>query len=189
MPNTRTSSSILNINNYFGDWLIIKLPVKIILTKYRIYKSYDPKALPSLWKCYGSNDGINFFEISEGSNNTILTETDYNAGYYEKILNTSFQISYQYIGWCINKITSTIQDGSSGIMILSEIELYGKEIISQNAVNPIYISSNILLNNILPQYLTSNQINTNIIPIKLLSAYTLKLILTWYVKNVLKCKC
>jgi hypothetical protein len=64
-PNgTYNTSNNYIINGYYGEWLIIKLPNPIILTRFRFY----PRPLlifrsPGLWKCYGSNDGITFTEI------------------------------------------------------------------------------------------------------------------------------
>ena len=56
------------IGSYFGDWVIIKLPQPIMLTRYRIYQRTDfPTKAPSLWKCYGSNDGITIRSNGGGS--------------------------------------------------------------------------------------------------------------------------
>jgi hypothetical protein len=53
------------VNNYFGDWIILKLPSPILLTKFRFYyRSLGTASrTPALWRCYGSNNGINWVEI------------------------------------------------------------------------------------------------------------------------------
>jgi hypothetical protein len=48
-------------SDYLGDWMIIKFPYSIILTKYNfVARVTQPTRAPGEWKCYGSNDGINF---------------------------------------------------------------------------------------------------------------------------------
>jgi hypothetical protein len=106
-------------NNYLGDWIILKLPIPIILTKFKFYTSQDVKS-PSLWRCYGSIDGITFTEIIEASNDINgLTITNYSNGYYEKTLNIN--ILYMYIGFTFNKIIG----GTS--LNFKELVLYGNE--------------------------------------------------------------
>ena len=55
-------------NDYKGDWIIIKLPSPIILTKFTFTAGARNERNPSLWRCYGSNDGANFILIPEASN-------------------------------------------------------------------------------------------------------------------------
>jgi hypothetical protein len=102
--NYQGDSSI--VSGYFGDWVIIKLPQQIMLTRYRIYQRSDflTKA-PAEWKVYGSNDGIAFIEIREASQMTRLSS--YTSGFYEKSLNPSFTTQYQYIGFTFGKLLST----------------------------------------------------------------------------------
>jgi hypothetical protein len=128
--------------SYFGDWVILKLPKEILLTRYRIYQRSDfPTKAPAEWKCYGSNDGIIFTEITEASQMTRLTS--YTSGFYEKSLNSSFTTQYQYIGFVFNKLLS-----SSGQTDLSfaELQLFGKEIISNTITSSIYATSNAVKN-------------------------------------------
>jgi len=85
-------------NDYLGDWIVIKFPYKIVLTRFRFYNQLIVRA-PSLWKCYGSNDGINFTEITEASNNlSPLTSNNYASGYFENIIPPTFDIPYLFIG-------------------------------------------------------------------------------------------
>ena len=125
-------------NTYFGDWVILKLPQEILLTRYRIYQRTDflTKA-PSLWKCYGSKDGIIFNEITEGHQSTRLTS--YTGGYYEKTLASTFTTQYQYIGFVFGSLLSV--SGQSDLSF-AELQIFGKEIISNSIVSNIYASSN-----------------------------------------------
>ena len=108
-------------NDYLGDWIIIKLPNSIILTKFRFYqRSSFPNRTPGEWKCYGSIDGITFTEITEGTQSTRLTTSNYSSGYYEKQLASTFITSYNYFGWTVNKLA-----GNDTIMNFLELQIYG----------------------------------------------------------------
>jgi len=128
--------------SYFGDWVIIKLQQPILLTRYRIFQSPNspfPEKAPAEWKCYGSNDGITFTEITQASQMTRLTS--YTSGYYQKTVDASFTTLYQWFGFTFNKLLSV-----SGHTDLSfaELRLYGKEIISNSITSQIYTTSNIV---------------------------------------------
>jgi hypothetical protein len=129
------------INNYYGDWIIIKLPFSILLTKFKIYSGDTTSRSPAEWKCYGSNDGIIFTEITEGAQTSRLVYSDYLSGYYEKTLNSSFTTQYQYIGFVFNKIVSI-----SGYtdLCFGELRLYGKETETNNITSQIYTTSNVV---------------------------------------------
>ena len=124
--------------SYFGDWVIIKLPQPILLTRYRIYQRSDflTKA-PSLWRVYGSNDGITFTEITEANQTTRLTS--YSGGFYEKSLNPTFTTLYQYIGFVFGALLSV--SGQTDLSF-AELQLFGKEIISNTITSQIYTTSN-----------------------------------------------
>ena len=130
------------VSGYFGDWIILKLPQPILLTRYRIYQRSDflTKA-PAEWKVYGSNDGITFTEITEASQTTRLTS--YTGGYYEKSLNPSFTTLYQYIGYTFKSLLST--SGQTDLSF-SELQIFGKEIISNTITSSIYATSNAVKN-------------------------------------------
>jgi hypothetical protein len=150
------SNGFYNQNNfifsdYKGDWIVIKLPNPIILTKF-IFYSRQPlinfqDRLPGAWKCYGSMNGINFNEIPEGHNLSRLTTDSYISGSYIKTLDLTFTTPYLYLGWCVNALS-----GTSSIMNFAELQIFGKELL-----NPIYnyVSSNVLTSTLLP-YTTSN---------------------------------
>ena len=151
-----TSTSYIKNDNYYGDWIIIKFPYSIILTKYIIYSTNQRLVRsPAEWKCYGSNDGINFTEIIEGSQNSRLNDSNYisvlNSNYYYiKTLSSSFNIPYRYIGWVVNKIIGTIAFSPGLFLQFGELEIYGK-----GQLMPYYISSNVF-------NFTSNILNTKI---------------------------
>ncbi len=80
-----------NVNSYIedsykGDWVFIKFPTELILTRYKFRFSTATRA-PGLFRFYGSIDGINFTQIVEASNDTIpLVSGYYPSSIYEKIL-------------------------------------------------------------------------------------------------------
>ena len=126
------------VSGYFGDWVIIKMPQPILLTRYRIYQRSDfPTKAPAEWKVYGSNDGITFTEITEASQTTRLSS--YTSGFYEKSLNPSFTTLYQYIGYTFKSLLST--SGQTDLSF-SELQIFGKEIISNTITSNIYATSN-----------------------------------------------
>jgi hypothetical protein len=121
-------------SDYTGDWIIIKLPNVIILSSFIFYHrpSWTSRC-PSLWKCYGSMDGITFTEIIEASNTiNALTTDNYILGYYQQILPT-FNISYLYIGFTFKKLAG----GNEHAYMLNfgELKLFGRELIN-NTINP-----------------------------------------------------
>ena len=160
-PNGTYPGSSYIVSGYTGDWIIIKLPIQIILTSFSFY--YRPSLIsrcPSLWKCYGSNDGITFTEITEASNSSIeLTFINYSLGYYKQILK-SFSTLYSYIGFVFNKLIGG--NANAYILNFSEIQLFGRE---TNSIIDPYIwykfddsSTNMLIDTI---NATNNLINNN----------------------------
>ena len=125
-PGGTYNGSSYIVSDYTGDWIVIKLPVNIILTKFRFYQRATlASRSPSLWRCYGSNDGATFTVINEASNDT--TAPTYTSGIYEKVLATSFNTLYKYIGFTVNKILG----GSNADMInIQEIQIFGKELLA-----------------------------------------------------------
>ena len=112
------------------------------------------------------NLSLNFNEIVEASNDTIpLVSADYISYIYQKILNSSFNTPYLYIGFCCNKLIGG--DSTAQTLLLTELYIYGKEKIetltlpiytSSNVAENLYVSSNIFFNSIIPNYITSNDI-------------------------------
>ena len=160
-----TGSRYLASSDYKGEWVYIKLPVAIYLCYYNIVSpgSTNAPRAPSLFKIYGSNDGINWEEITQASNDTnALTTNEYpyyfGIGYssttttiprYKKILSTPSK-SYQYFGMVINKIISNNSLKAPGIM---EWELFGFEDAYSNAIPKLNILSH--YRDIIPKVYTS----------------------------------
>jgi hypothetical protein len=127
-------------DNYYGDWVILKMPQPIMLTRFRIYQNSSfPLRSPSEWKVYGSNDGITFTQITEAHQLVRLISTDYTSGYYNKALASTFTTQYQYIGFVFGKLLSTSVETT---LNFAELQIFGKEIISNTIDSNIYTTSN-----------------------------------------------
>ncbi len=143
------------VSGYKGEWIIIKFPYEIILTKFRFYMRLGIfSRLPALWKCYGSIDGITFVEIIEGSNDidiNALISDNYSETFYEKtLLNNKTQ--YSYIGITINKLVGG--DTNSIFLNISELQFFGREKIYYSKIDDD-IRSNILNTKIDTNYSTT----------------------------------
>jgi len=125
------------INNYYGDWVIIKKPNPIYLIKYQIYNrpSFIERS-PSLFKIFASTDGITYDEITEASNTTPLTTSNYSSGYFEKIVNY-YSKAYSYFALVVNKIVGG--NINAHMLNFTEFKIFGKEF---KNYTPIYASSN-----------------------------------------------
>ena len=144
--NTLNYNSYISDSNYKGDWIIVKLPSKIILTRFRFYARYNAiSRSPGLWKCYGSNDGINFTEIKDASNTiTSLSISSYSTNnYYEKVLPNIFDIPYLYIGWVINKLAGG--DSVAYLLNFIELQIFGKDDISNTYSKLLQYTNNKLI--------------------------------------------
>jgi hypothetical protein len=131
-------------NTYYADWIIIKLPVSILLTRFRIYQnSLFPLRSPSEWKVYGSNDGIPFTQITEAHQLTRLISTDNIYGHCNKALASTFTVQYQYFAFAFDKLLSTSGEVS---LNFAELQIFGKEIISNTIDSQIYTTSNVCKN-------------------------------------------
>jgi hypothetical protein len=112
--------------SYLGEWIIIKLPYQLILSRIRFYPFLSIISKnPSLWHCYGSSDGNNFTIISDASNNVPLNSTDYLNGYYEKIIPETFTTSYLYIGFVFSKIIGGNANATS--LTFVELQIFGRD--------------------------------------------------------------
>jgi len=125
-------------NQYNGDWIVIKFPSTIILTRFRFYTDSSSSNLaPAAWYCLGSMDGINFNLIQNATNTTnVLTSNSYNIStnvalyYYEYVVSPSIITPYNYIGFVINKLTSTTIQLS-----IAELQIFGIDSISTSLLN------------------------------------------------------
>jgi hypothetical protein len=147
-------------NDYNGDWIIIKFPYTIILTKYRFYNNSIVSKSPSLWRCYGSLNGIDFTYISLASydvTTNALTSSSYFNGYYEFDVNNIFNTPYLYIGFVFNKLVGG--DASSTVLGFTELQIFGRNSISNNLSNNLFYLPNSPIINITSNY--SNYIFTS----------------------------
>ena len=160
--NVYIGNSYISDSKYKGDFIVVEFPKPILLTKFRFYINTSSPTnnifkAPSKWKCYGSNDAITFtYIIAASSFINILTENNYkfydvntDSGtntirYYEMIINTINVIPYKYIAFVISKLVGN----EATALVLSRLELYGRELLQ-----PIFVSSNVL-NNYLLNYIT-----------------------------------
>jgi hypothetical protein len=68
--------------SYYGDWVVIKMPLPLLLTKYGIYQdTNNPTKAPAEWRVYGSDDGINFNEIIEKTGAELVLSSDWKHYY------------------------------------------------------------------------------------------------------------
>ncbi len=106
------------VSDYLGDWLKIKLPVKINLSKYG-FKQRDnvsyPDRAPAQYKIYGSNDNINWDVLVHKTSNITYS----GVYFYENITTTG---EYQYFAFVCN-----ILSGSGNMLNFDEWFIYGKE--------------------------------------------------------------
>jgi hypothetical protein len=125
------------INGYYGDWIIIKLPNPIVLSKFIFWAR--PGLInrsPGLWKCYGSNDGINYEERPEAYINVIsLTQSSYVNNKYEKQTNNITK-PYLYIGFVVRRLADI--GATSDMVNFNEIRLYGREEILYYSPERVY---------------------------------------------------
>ncbi len=119
--------------DYLGDFLVVKIPNPIILTRFRFYPRLGLNfRIPGEFKFYGSMNGIDFTEITQASQITPrLTTNDIVNGYYEKTLAAGFTTPYLYIGFAVNKLMGT--SGFPDSLNFQEFQIFGKEVISNTA--------------------------------------------------------
>ena len=167
--NVYIGDSYISDSIYKGDFIVVELPTQILLTKFRFYINTSSPTnniykAPSKWKCYGSNDAITFtYILAASSFINILKEGNYKfydvttasgantVRYYEMIINTvNNVIPYKYIAFVISKLVGN----DATALVLSRLELYGRELL-----RPIFVSSNVL-NNYLLNYSTKEELVT-----------------------------
>ncbi len=119
------------VSNYKGDWIVIKFPYRISLTRFQIFPVVTiVSRAPSRWKCYGSNDGLTFTEITGGSMASDLNSSDYASGFYEHNVNSAADIPYQYIGFTFGGLLGPL----AYFLNFYELKLFGKELSSGHSL-------------------------------------------------------
>jgi hypothetical protein len=117
------------VPGYNGDWLKIKLPVAINLTRYS-FKA-RPGFLsrsPGNFKIYGSNDEITWVELTTGTNISYVNDS------YETNVSTSNH--YTSFGLVVNKLVGG--NGHASGLNFDEWFIYGKEKIEPIPINSYY---------------------------------------------------
>jgi hypothetical protein len=134
---TYTGSEYI-VSGYLGDWIKIKLPVDINLTKYGFKQrggSYEARA-PGSYKIYGSNDDTNWYELVERSYIDITYSqaiTESNDYFEENITTTN---TYKYFALVVNKVYG----GGTVPLNFDEWYIFGREIdYTYNQVENSYI--------------------------------------------------
>jgi len=115
------------VPGYTGDWLKIRLPVAINLTRYVIKLSTifnNNDRAPENFKIYGSKNGINWVEL------THITNTVYVNGVYDVSITTIG--TYNNFGLVVNKIVGGNSFNAS-LLNIRQWLIYGNELLVQNS--------------------------------------------------------
>ena len=121
-----TLTANIGNNSYLGDWIIIKFPYSIVLTRFVFWQSgQEINSAPGAWECYGSIDGVNWNKIPEASSPSSVI---YTLSKYEQILPNYFNIPYLYLGWVVNKLIGN----TSGRLAFNELQIFGKDDIANS---------------------------------------------------------
>jgi hypothetical protein len=131
VENNYTSAGVYNkalfiVSGYIGEWLKIKMPVSIQLSKYGFLQRDDvngPTRSPKDFKIYGSNDDTNWIEIEHETNAT------YSSLNFEKSI--SVNNTYNHFALVVNKLSST----SGTTLNFDEWFIYGKVVIPNNQIS------------------------------------------------------
>ena len=109
------------VGDYNGEWIKIKLPVKINLTKYRFERRFYHS--PAQYKIYGSNDNEKWDVLVHKT-----SDISYVSNSYEESITTTGE--YQYFALVVNKLVGYAYQVSDIALPLKEWYIYGKEIIT-----------------------------------------------------------
>ena len=118
------------LNDYKGDWIIIKLVKEIKLTKFTFFNTaIYMRGAPGKWKIYGSLDGNNWEYIEDASNTLEKVVYSGDAGRSYTKSNIYSTKAYLYYGLVVNEIT-----GATGFSLaFTEWKIYGVEKMSYQA--------------------------------------------------------
>lgn len=111
------------VSGYTGDWIKIKLPVKINLTKYGFkMRGFDLSRAPGTYRIYGSNNGTDWTILVDKTTTITYNKTiSYTNDHFEEYATTTGM--YNYFGLVVNGLGTT-----SGIILnFDEWYIYGKE--------------------------------------------------------------
>jgi hypothetical protein len=122
------NNSYISDSNYKGDWIIISVVIPLVFVGFRFKASNDfQSSAPGKWKCYGSNDGINWTELTQASSDETITYTNLS---YTKGLLVINPNPYLYIGFVVNSLI-----GAGTQLVLAELEIEYMDNVSNTLKN------------------------------------------------------
>ena len=129
--NYQYSSGVYNLNNYIvedykGDWVKIRFPYAITLTKYGFkLRPAHANRPPGKYKIYGSNDDTNWdILVHKTDKITYNLQISASNDYFEE--NSNINQTYQYFALVVNELL-----GSDNLLNFAEWYIYGKEYINE----------------------------------------------------------
>lgn len=139
------------LSDYLGDWIKIKMPIKIHLTKYgfKARSSTYISRTPNKYKIYGSNNGTDWTELVH-KKNTDVSLSYSNMIFEENIIMTTK--SYHYFALVVNKL---IGGSNCDCLNFDEWYIYGKEEVPFTLYNNITESNEKIIS------LTHDESNNN----------------------------
>lgn len=145
----KSNDSLDNIIDkyYNGEWFILKLKNPICISHYEIIlKTGQETSAPSIWRVYGSIDGITWIVLDD------MITTNFNSTYpYRADIKSNYtKISY------ICLVVNTIYANNNGTLIFKQFNIYGNEI---NNINDITSKFPIVFNKKNITKITSNITN------------------------------
>jgi hypothetical protein len=119
----RTTLTDNIVPGYTGDWLKIKFPVAINLMRYAFKTRSDlPSRSPGNFKIYGSNDEINWIELTHETNAVYVSNS------YETTITTSG--TYNSFGLVVNELVGN--NSGADVLNFDEWFIYGMEKLDPN---------------------------------------------------------
>ena len=124
-------------DSYYGEWVKIKLPIEIKLTKYIIKRDVnDPYGSPAKYRIYGSKDDIVWFILVDKTSEINYTD----EGSFEEIVDTNH--SYKYFALVCNEVYDNRPDKENNLISLkiNRWHIFGKDYIKY-IQEPVFIKS------------------------------------------------
>lgn len=118
-PSSTRNNYLIN-NNYKGEWIVIKLPIYVALSGYYIIQNPNaPYNAPSIFRVYGSSDGINWDIIDDNSSPIIYD----NNKYIKKFSKET--ILYNYVCFTFSQI---FNNNINGCLEFIQLKLLAREL-------------------------------------------------------------
>jgi hypothetical protein len=128
-----TSNNKSLVSGYFGDWIWLQMPVKVVLGSIKIYKRTDccQTRSPSKYRLYASSDETNWVQLLNVDAATYTT-AGWAAGVHTAtVTNTNPPVAYNKFGLVVNNLLGG--DGNAYTLNFDELQFYGQEILSCSA--------------------------------------------------------